>query len=186
MITKAGFLYLIFFFFTSCGLRVTNYVSDNVLAGSWQLDEIVCVDETRTTELEVYALDSTVTAQIDFSASTFSYSVSASDCNTSAIGRYSTEFENDFTDVLDMASVTVSSESCDVDLTDSGDNSVGTTSIDFDLYAPEAVDLVWEVEELESGTTVLRLDFFSLFNGSSDGDGCGGTPCTCVLEFNKI
>lgn len=175
------------FLFTSCGLRVTNYVDDNILVGSWQMNEVICYDINREFEIEIYALDSsTTTAQLDFGASDFSYSLSSSGCNTSAVGRYSTEFEGDSEDVMDMGSVTVSGESCEVDITDSGTNTVGTVSIDFDLFAPSALGLSWFIEELASGSTNLTLDLFTLFEGSSDGDGCGGQTCICTAVYSKI
>lgn len=176
---------LAFLFLSSCGLRVTNFVDDNVLVGNWTMTQIVCLDANRENELEVYALDSSTSSQIEFGASNFSYSVSASSCNSSAVGRYSTEFEGDNTDILDMGSITVSTDSCDVSITDSGVNTVGTVSVDFDLSVPSAIGLTWDIETLASGTTTLTLDLFTLFEGSTDGDGCGGQTCICVAEFNK-
>ncbi len=180
---KLGTISLLFL--TSCGLKITNYVSDNVLYGQWEMNSIVCWDTTRTSELEEYALPDGTSAQIDFGATDFNYSLTSSDCSTSAYGRYSTEFEGDNEDYVTFGSV-VSGEACEIDIVDSGAADAGTTSVKFDLYAPNAKDMLWTIEELESGSTVLTLDFFTTFEGSSETSGCGNAGCVCVAEFTKI
>ena len=170
----------------SCGLRITNYVDENVLIGSWSMQRIICYNNSLDEIIiEQYELTSDIDAQLNFDGSDFSYSMRRSgDCSTSAIATYVTNFEGDSRDVLDLKDV-ISGEVCDQSLNDSGPNSVGSVSVAFDLFAPEARDLYWEIEG-SGDDSVLKLEMFTTFAGSSESSGCGGQLCRCVASYDKI
>lgn len=175
---------VVFILFSSCGLRITNYVDDNVLIGSWKMDKIVCYSSGLTTIIEQYELTSDMSAQVDFQRADFSYSLSSNTCSTSATALYVTEFEGDRRDTLLLKDV-ISGQACSINLNDSGPNATGTVDVVFDLYAPNAKDLYWNIDTINE-VDVLSLQMFTTFQGSSSAGGCGSKPCTCLIDYKKI
>lgn len=177
MLNKVLFFTL---FLSSCGLKITNFIEENVLAGSWEMKEINCYNSSRTDILEKYVLPSDVSSEMQFDANDFNYSLTSDTCSTSAVGDYETTFDGDLEDRMDFGSV-LSGENCQIDITDTGPSTIGLTTIPFDLYAPAAKDLFWELDDAND-TEVLELEIFTNFNGSTNVNGCAG-ECICLIEY---
>jgi hypothetical protein len=165
---------------SSCGLKITNEISENVFMGSWTLDYVACYNsEEENTVIEKYEFENLNHDVIfDFEGRDFSYEV-ASNCTTTAHGVYSTEFDGDSKGYVEFSKID-SGSTCDLSIPDSGPNSVsGPTSVDMAILPSKSSDLFWLVD----GTT-MELELGTGFRGSSENPGCQGL-CFCKGYFLK-
>jgi hypothetical protein len=177
------FTIILFFISSSCGLKITNEISENVFVGSWTLDYVACYNsESESTIFEQYDFKSNnhdVVFQFEGRSFTYEVATASTPCTTTAYGVYNTDFNGDSKGNVDLSSIT-SGSSCDISIVDSGPNSVaGPTTVNMALLPSKSLDLYWLVD----GST-MELELVSGFLGSVQNPGCQGL-CFCKGFFLK-
>lgn len=167
--------------FTSCGLRESQTVHENVLIGEWRLQRISCaLSETSGLEIERYDMETSVDTSLTFKGQFIDYS-SVGTCTTTSIGKYSTEFNGTSTGILKFYDVLTGSETCVEDIVDGGTSAVGSQSIPTTLISKNAESLKWIYSK---DSESLELEYFNEFKGSSEQFTCSGS-CFCTAIFIK-
>ncbi|MAX65614.1 MAG: hypothetical protein QF441_13945 [Bacteriovoracaceae bacterium] len=175
-----GFL-IFLFFMTSCGLKVTEEVHENVLQGEWTLDKIVCSSSFNSDDvIENYEFDNSTQVKLTIKGLNISYSASGV-CSTSSTGILVTNFNGSSTGVLDLVNIITGGVTCSESLLDNSDDSVGSVSIPTTLDGSQSKDLNWLVTNAED---VMELSHFSGFKGSSEATSCNSN-CHCRGIFLK-
>ncbi|MBD66742.1 MAG: hypothetical protein CME62_16160 [Halobacteriovoraceae bacterium] len=180
---KTIFLLLLIVSATSCGLKITTEVNENLLNGQWQLENIFCFTPDNSTNFKErydFSDSSDVQVVMDLGNGDMQYDMTSSDCTTTAHGNFVTDYEDDFSDELDFFNV-VSGSTCDIDVNFVGDDGNGVGTVKFALLASESKQLTWEVNEDKD---YLSLDFYTGFQGSNLGSYCGNA-CNCEARFSK-
>ena len=169
---------LLLFLLSSCGLKVTNEIDENVLIGTWELEGLTCFDsEDKNVELESYDVDAVADVSIIFAGNKITYEV-VSTCTTSAVGQYRTDFNGDSLGEVDFFDL-ITGSTCDVDIADIGPNTVGTISVNLALLQSRSNALDWIVD----GDS-LELELGTLFVGSTAVTGCLSN-CYCVGSYSQ-
>lgn len=153
------------------------------MLGTWQLDSISCYSQEVTDEeLEKYEFpDTTATVTLIFRNNEINYEVYSSlSCTTSAVGKYITAFSGNSTGEMDFTDL-ITGSTCNLDVVDNGDNSVGTVSVAMTMLGTQSSNLDWEVYNDREN---LDLDYFADFNGSTSVNGCSGL-CDCTATFTR-
>ncbi len=177
---KALYLLLFLFFWVSCGLRESTEEYDNPLEGTWVLTEYNCAETfTETVGKEIYDFeDSSIDITVKFDASKITYN-SVGTCTTSSYGAYSLVYDESESGQIDISNVVSGGTTCTEDVTDSGDDLVGTVSVNTTMDGTDTQDLEWFIE-----SNVLYIQNFTNFYGSSDIFVCNG-ECICRGTFTK-
>ena len=170
-------------FFSSCGLRISQEVDDNVLLGAWELIEIRCAETyDSTTNIEIYNSVADLRHILTFSTgSKITYSSTGDNCSTSATGTYLTDFNGSRKGSVDLIDIITGSDTCFEDFVDSGTADVGTQSILMSLDGSFSTGLEWTVTNDES---TLKIQLFNGYVGSNSVIGCGET-CVCSGIYTK-
>lgn len=174
----------LFLFSQSCGLKITTEVDENLLLGTWELEEIKCyLPVTSNSYVERYEMDSVsdLKVTLQFEGQNVQYTVASDTCTTSATATYATDFNGTGNGKVDLVKV-ISGSTCDYTMNFTGNGGGGTTGvIKFALLSTYSSDLDWVVS---TDKTLLYLDFFTDFKGSSEVNYCD-EGCTCVGTYQK-
>lgn len=173
------------FFCFSCGLKITTEVEENLLIGSWELEEIKCYKGiVSNSYVERYEMDSVsdleVTLKIE--GQDVQYTVTSDTCTTSATALYSTKFDGTKSGKVDFVKV-ISGSTCNYTMAFTGSLGNGTDgTIRFAMLSNYSEDLDWEISE---DRQTLTLDFFTDFKGSDSTSFCSEV-CYCTGVYGKI
>jgi len=180
----------VFLLLSSCGLKVTNEIDDNVLLGSWKLDSIQCFqpnDNQNFVESYDISVDESLDITIDFISSSIQYMVSSDrnmsdDCSTSSTAMYKADFNGTGAGLVDIYQVVLGSiEKCKIEVPFTGNGGGGGTgSINLTMNSNYSRDLNWSISD---DRETLILDFFTDFKGS-DSSYCNGL-CNCKGTYAK-
>lgn len=168
---------LLLFILTSCGLKITKEVNENVLIGSWELEEMKCYKVSETVPVEEYIFINQGDFVIKFDSASYNYNVSTGSCVTSSIGQYGSSSNGVAIGKLDLVNV-LNSDQCSIDLLEI--NGAGTVTISLVVDQQNSKSREWQRINDD-----LRLQFFSSFNGSPIGSKCN-TECKCFGLFKRI
>ena len=165
----------------SCGYRDQALENENLLEGSWELEQITCSADSNSTVLETYLSESPIdSSQVVFSGRGFTYAVQVAGspgCQTNVSGAYGANY--DFRTSGDLNFYSVSSHSiCDATVDEKNNLATGV-SILFGVNEVFATNLEWSVVDSE-----LSLQLPLEFRGSSAGP-CAGS-CICIGQFLKF
>lgn len=180
-LVKLKFSFVFLFFLSSCGLKVSQEVSDNVLLGEWSLDKVQCGDEfDLTVETELYYFESnSIDVGLTFDGSRLSYK-SIGDCTTTSTGIYKTDFNGTSKGVVDFYDIITGGTTCFETINEiktGTDQSVRTT-----LDGTFSEDMDWKVSEDRS---TLYLTYPNGLEGSSETTGCA-LSCYCRAKFDRV
>lgn len=172
------YLYLLIFL-TSCGLRDSQTLSDNVFQGEWTLTRIGCyVSSSTDSEIETYEISNVSDISFSVVGSQFEYT-SKGTCTTSSFGRYNTDFDGTGIGSVSFYNVVTGGTTCTETVQDSGTSGVPDQTITTTFT--NANNLRWVYSELNS---TLEIEFFANFKGSGEQSTCNSN-CFCTALFTN-
>ena len=170
---------------TSCGLRESENLNDNVLQGSWTLQRISCaLTETSGTEVERYDVTEAIGGTLDvtmlINSNQVEY-VASGTCTTSSYANYTTRFDGTSQGEVEFYNVLTGGETCTQDINDSGASTIGTQTIPTTMISSNTKDLNWIYDDSSSS---LELEYYAVYNGSAESVTCS-SDCYCTALFIK-
>ena len=168
---------------SSCGLRQSQTVHENVLTGEWTLERVSCaLTESSGLEIERYDMNNSVEMTLRFDGQFIDYS-SVGRCTTTSIGKYKTEFDGTSKGVLDFYDVLTGSDTCTEPIFDSGTSLVGEQEIPTTMINKNTQSLSWIYSK---DSKSLEMEYFSDFKGSEEQIACSANCyCSAIFYLNE-